>query len=126
MSDNEQVNEKVLNEMAEAIHAVRSVSTDLTCPYSFKQALIAYQFGMQLMQWAAEWAEREGDLPEIVCDRVDRPAVLGQMIMTQLDDPDSFTAKEKAFWTYVSEHIGPDWIAKLKRVAAFMDKVEAF
>lgn len=62
---------------------------------------------------------------------VKSPEVFGQMLMNQLVgpmeiDPEVFTIAEKQWWLAVAAHIGPDWLAKLRRVAAFMDKCEGF
>ena len=61
---------------------------------------------------------------------VKSPFLMSQFIMQSMThgtgDCETFFTDEKVFWMNVADEMGPDWIAKFKRVAAFMDKMYEF
>lgn len=66
----------------------------------------------------AELIDRESEL---------KPEVLGQLLMNALRDPeDPMNRGDKLYWLAVAEHMGPDWLSRLRHVAAFMTKFEEF
>jgi hypothetical protein len=58
------------------------------------------------------------------------PFMMAQFIMQNLSHGTStveaFNMDEKLYWLQVANEMGPDYLGKLRRVAAFMDKVEGF
>lgn len=60
--------------------------------------------------------------------RFNHPAVVAQVMMQNMADPmhdcDTFTTEERLFWTEVAFEMGPDWIAKFRRIGAFMAAVD--
>lgn len=82
--------------------------------------------------------EFEGDLPELLVNAKEgdfginriTPEIIGQFLMEALPpDADSnarLSTGQKMFWMKVASYMGPDWIAELRRIAAFMDKVDQF
>ncbi len=56
--------------------------------------------------------------------RVDLPVIWAKVLMSNLGNAEEFSAEEKAFWLKVGEELGPDWIAKFRRIGAFMALVE--
>jgi hypothetical protein len=56
------------------------------------------------------------------------PEALGQILMDHLpiNANERLHANEKAYWLAVADWLGPDWLASMRKVAAFMDKVESF
>lgn len=72
------------------------------------------------------------DAPNHVAELIDResgldPEVLGQFLMIALRDPDgSMSHADKIYWLAVAEHMGPDWLSRLRHVAAFMIKFREF
>lgn len=58
------------------------------------------------------------------------PFLMSQFLMQALShgthSMESFFMDEKLFWMQVANEMGPDYLKKLRRVAAFMDKVEEF
>ena len=55
------------------------------------------------------------------------PEVLAQMIMNELPCPDeTLPTAAKQYWLVVAGHMGPDWVAELRNVGDFMDKVTSF
>lgn len=74
-----------------------------------------------------------GDLGELVATPGNSgytlaPEVLGQIMMDHLgiDPAERLSTEAKAYWMQVGAHMGPDWIASLRKVAAYMEKVESF
>lgn len=62
-------------------------------------------------------------------DQTILPHTLGQILMTCLPVPamdGRLSIEQKSYWMEVAAHMGPDWIAELRRVAAFMDKIDQF
>jgi hypothetical protein len=56
-----------------------------------------------------------------------KASVFGQVLMVHLPTPDQMmTLDDKQFYMAVAAHMGPDWLDQLRRVAAFMIKVEGF
>lgn len=76
----------------------------------------------------------EGDIGELLSQSAQTiltPVALGQVLMAVLPFPEPghgsrLSLEQKIYWGQVAAHMGPDWIAELRRVAAFMDKVEQF
>lgn len=93
-------------------------------PREFAELLQAARDGMAALAEAAD----QGHLEEITADLDLRPAVLAQLIMEGVSDPEGsrMTPRTKAYWIEVADHMGPDWIGGLRRAAAFMDKTESF
>jgi hypothetical protein len=60
--------------------------------------------------------------------RFEHPVLWAKVLMETLAQPpfdcDQFGDNEKTFWAKVAMEIGPDWIAKFRRVGAFMSAVE--
>jgi hypothetical protein len=59
------------------------------------------------------------------------PNVFAQFLMEHLldpleTDPATFDAESKIWWAKVSMHMGPDYIAKLRKVVAWMEKFDTF
>lgn len=54
------------------------------------------------------------------------PVMVAQVLMNALPFEGEFPRASKVFWLEVAEYMGPDWIGTLRRVAAFMDKVDQF
>lgn len=57
---------------------------------------------------------------------INAPFIMSQFLMQNLKDPSAFHQNEKLYWLQVAMEMGPDWITKLRKVVAFMDKVEGF
>lgn len=59
--------------------------------------------------------------------RLNSPALLAQFLMQNMSSPmadcDAFGEDEKVFWTLIAFEMGPDWIAKFRRIGAFMAAV---
>lgn len=124
-------NDAILKEFRKAVDALTSLSTELSYPVDFQHGLEAIALAFDLLDWATHDAGPcGGDLPEVLVYRLRNPDALAQWLMAELSGPMSdcerFTAEEKAHWIKAAGYMGPDWIAKLKRVAAFMDKAESF
>lgn len=71
---------------------------------------------------------RAGDIGELVePDQLIAAITLAQIIMTALPIPGMDRGKlnrgQKSYWMEVADHMGPDFIGELRRVAAFMAKV---
>lgn len=61
--------------------------------------------------------------------RFNQPAIVAQVMMQNMSDPmlsspDRFTEGERVFWARVAVEMGPDWIAKFRRIGAFMAAVD--
>lgn len=56
------------------------------------------------------------------------PHQLAQLVMEHMPDPDSrkMEQDERVYWMKVADHMGPDWIQALRKVAAYMYKIESF
>jgi hypothetical protein len=81
--------------------------------------------------------EFEGDLPELVGQAKEgdfnvmliTPEIVGQFLMETLPIPEMdarLSTAQKLYWMKVAEYMGPDYIRELRRIAAFMDKVDQF
>lgn len=67
------------------------------------------------------------NLPEEMADLKVAPEIAGQFLMEVVGNPDDMmTLEDRLFWMQVEHHIGPDYLAKLRHVVAFMAKVGAF
>lgn len=62
--------------------------------------------------------------------RFSNARVMARVLMENLAHPmtadpaNSFGGEEKAFWLEVANELGADWIAKFRRIGAFMSAVE--
>lgn len=60
------------------------------------------------------------------------PCLMAQFLMNAMDWPleadpiTSFSEHEKEYWMKAAFHMGPDWLAKLRKVVAWMEKVEGW
>lgn len=62
-----------------------------------------------------------------IWDGVDfSPESLSHVIMMHMRNPDLLTNDDKRFWLSVAIYMGPDWVSKFSKVAAFMRRVEDF
>ena len=52
--------------------------------------------------------------------RFDHPVIFAKVIMENLGEPDEMDEDEKLYWAKIALEIGPDWIAKFRRIGAFM------
>lgn len=59
---------------------------------------------------------------------IDHPVIWAKVLMENLggegDASDELWESEKLFWTKVTFELGPDWIAKFRRIGAFMAAVD--
>lgn len=72
-----------------------------------------------------------GDISEILAEIEPDEAtisvpVAAQLLMQLAGEPEGLRPSEKAFYCQVADFMGPDYIQKLRTIAAFMDKVENF
>lgn len=67
-----------------------------------------------------------GELPEIFAGVELLPEVLAQILMEHLPTGPRIETVEKAFWLRVMQHMGPDYIAAMRHVGAFMAKMDEF
>ena len=63
-------------------------------------------------------------LPSMGDWQLTNKVMAAQMLMAMLGNPDEFNEGEREFWLSVSFELGPDWIAKMRRVAGFMKMCE--
>lgn len=60
--------------------------------------------------------------------RLDHPVIWAKVLMENLGGEggatDELWESEKLFWTKVTFEMGPDWIAKFRRIGAFMAAVD--
>lgn len=54
-----------------------------------------------------------------------RPVAIGQVLMEQVDI-DEFGVEQKTYWLQVAAYMGPDYLEALRKIVAFMVKVEGF
>lgn len=77
------------------------------------------------------------DDPDIMSEALvgltfNNPRLFAQMLMEHLRHPlevdqgSGLLEGEKLYWAEAAFHMGPDWIDKLRKVVAFMDRVEGF
>lgn len=88
------------------------------------------EFVGELLTWVTKGCDQQ-ELSEVLNSlRIADPKVLGQLLMVNLTNPLATPGyldyTDKKWWTEVAEVIGPDWIAQLKRVANFMERVDSF
>ena len=123
--------DNALDEFYKATNKLACVATDTSYPENFTQAAEAVYLAFLLLDWATDPAGPGGEnLPDVLVFRLKDPDALAQWLIAELtglmSSCERFTAEEKAHWIKVADYMGPDWIAKFKRIGAFMDKVEAF
>lgn len=61
--------------------------------------------------------------------RFSNPSLLAFVLMANLEstmsvEPIDLTTEDKAFWLIVANELGPDWIAKFRRIGHFMNVVD--
>ncbi len=54
------------------------------------------------------------------------PQQLGQFMMQNLPIDNKMDNDDRVYWMQVGSHMGPDWIDSIRKVGAFMSKVESF
>lgn len=91
---------------------------------SFADAYEAVQVGIATLNF------NEGDIGELVDGVTPAPHTIGQLLMACIALSELPTSRlppeQKRFWLQVAEFIGPDYIRELRRIAAFMDKMDQF
>lgn len=91
----------------------------------------AAELATDLVRYATEDIEDDELLSEILSPfKHFGTQVTGYFIMNLIASPalscDGLTDEDKAFWCQVAGPMGPDWIAHMARVAAFMKVANSF
>lgn len=82
------------------------------------------------LPFSAELSAYEPTILEItrIVLRFRSPMLLAKILVENMAglpaDPDTFGEAEKLFWAKVSFEFGPDWIAKFRRIGAFMSAID--
>lgn len=79
------------------------------------------------LPFGAELSAYEPTILEITL-RFRSPMLLAKILVENMAGlpagPDTFSEAEKLFWAEVSFEFGPDWIAKFRRIGAFMSAID--